>query len=201
MKKRKIGLPWDCQSRVDNVSEASLAKMREANCEVIYFGVESGSQKILDFIGKRTTVEQNERAIRWTKKAGIFCITSHVIGYPGETEETLQQTINLIRRMDPDDAYLCVATPYPGTALYRFIEKNGWEISHDWSKYDTTTPVFANPTISNDKIVEMRKKFVDDFYSPSYILRHMIKGSFYDRLIARIALSHVVWRARAMARL
>ena len=197
IKKRKIGLPWNCQSRVDNISETSLAKMREANCEVIYLGVESGSQKILDAIGKNTTIEQNEKAIRLAKKAGIFVITSHVIGYPGETEDTLNQTISLIRRMDPDDAYLCVATPYPGTALYRFIKKKGWEISSDWSRYDTTTPVFVNPTISNDKILEIRKKFVDDFYSPRYILRHMIKGGFYNRLIARIALSHIIWRVKS----
>jgi radical SAM superfamily enzyme YgiQ (UPF0313 family) len=197
IKKRKIGIPWDCQSRVDNVSKMSLAKMREAGCEVIYYGVESGSQKILDAIGKKTTIEQNEKAIKWTKEAGIFVITSHVIGYPGETEETLQQTINLIRRMKPDDAYLCVATPYPGTALCRFIEEKGWEISRDWSRYDTTTPVFENPTISNEKILEIRKKFVDDFYSPQYILRQTIKGNFYNRLLARIALSHIVWRVRS----
>jgi radical SAM superfamily enzyme YgiQ (UPF0313 family) len=197
IKKRKIDLPWNCQSRVDNVSKEVLAKMRAANCEVVYFGVESGCQKILDAVGKKTSIQQNENAIKWAKDAGIFVIISLVIGYPGETTDTLEQTLDLIRRMEPDDAYLCVATPYPGTELYQLIKEKGWKLSRDWSQYDTTTPVFENPSISKEKILEMRKKFVDDFYSPFYVLRQMVKGNFYNRLLARIALSHIIWRIRS----
>jgi len=197
IKKRKIGLPWDCQTRVDNVSKEVLAKMRRAGCEVVYFGVESGSQKILDAVGKKTTIQQNERAIRWAKDAGLFVIASLIIGYPSETADTLEQTLDLIRRLKPDDAYLCVATPYPGTELYRLVKEKGWRLSRDWSQYDTTKPVFENPSITKEKILEMRKKFVDDFYSPSYILRQIIKGNFYNRLVARIALNHIIWRVRS----
>jgi len=197
IKRRKIGIPWSCQTRVDHVSKRILAKMREANCEIVYFGVESGSQEILDAVGKETSIQQNEKAIKWAKDAGLVVIISLVIGYPGETVDTLEQTLDLVRRLKPDDAYLCVATPYPGTDFYRFIEENGWELSPDWNLYDTTTPVFETPSISKDKILEMRKKFVDDFYSPFYILRQMVKGKFYNRFLARIALSHLVWRIRS----
>jgi anaerobic magnesium-protoporphyrin IX monomethyl ester cyclase len=197
IKRRKIGLPWNCQTRVDHVSKKLLAKMRESNCELVYFGVESGCQKILDAVGKETSIKQNEKAIKWAKDAGLVVIISLMIGYPGETADTLEQTLDLVRRLKPDDAYLCVATPYPGTRFYRLIEENGWEMSHDWSLYDTTTPVFENPSISKEKILEMRKKFVDDFYSPFYILRQMVKGNFYNRFFARIALSHLVWRIRS----
>jgi anaerobic magnesium-protoporphyrin IX monomethyl ester cyclase len=197
IKRRKVGIPWNCQTRVDHVSKRLLAKMREANCEEVYFGVESGCQSILDSVGKETSIQENERAIKWAKDAGLVVIVSLVIGYPGETEETLQQTLNLVRRLKPDDAYLCVATPYPGTKFYQSIVDEGWELSTDWSLYDTTTPVFENPSISKERILEIRKKFVDDFYSLTYILRQMIKGHFYNRFLARIALNHLVWRIRS----
>ena len=197
IKKRKIELPWNCQSRVDNVSKETLIKMREAGCEMVYMGVESGCQEILDAVGKLTSIQQNEKAIKWAKDAGMFVIISLVIGYPGETANTLEQTFDLIRRLKPDEVHLCVATPYPGTELYRLVQENGWKMSPDWSLYDTTNPVFENPTISKEKIWEMREKFLNEFYSPSYILSQMAKGNFYNRLLARIALSHLVWRIRS----
>ena len=72
IRNRKIGLPWDCQTRVSVVSKEILLKMREANCQQVFFGVESGCQKILDAVKKGTTVEQNEKAIRLAKDAGLF---------------------------------------------------------------------------------------------------------------------------------
>jgi radical SAM superfamily enzyme YgiQ (UPF0313 family) len=197
IKNREIGLPWNCQTRVDHVSEKVLAKMREAGCELVYFGVESGSQKILDAMKKGTTVEQNEKAIKLAKEAGLIVVISAIVGYPGETEETLKQTINFIKKTEPDDAFLCIATPYPGTELYNLVKENDWKMLPDWSLYDTTTPVFENPSISKGKIMEMREKFYNEFYSPIYILRHILKGKFYNRFFARIALSHLIWRIRS----
>ena len=98
MKNRKIGLPWDCQTRVSTVSRDLLLKMREANCQQVFFGVESGCQKILDAVKKGTTVEQNEKAIRLAKDAGLFVAVSVMIGYPGETQEMLQETIDLVKK-------------------------------------------------------------------------------------------------------
>jgi anaerobic magnesium-protoporphyrin IX monomethyl ester cyclase len=164
---------------------------------MVYMGVESGCQKILDAVGKQTSIQQNEKAIKWAKDAGMFVIISLVIGYPGETTDSLEQTFDLIRRLKPDEVHLCVAMPFPGTELYRFIKEKGWELSPDWSLYDTTTPVFESPSISKEKIWEMRTKFLNEFYSPSYILRQTFKGHFYNRLLARIALNHLIWRIRS----
>ena len=109
-----------------------------------------------------------------------------IIGYSGETIDTMEQTLDLIRRLKPDEAFVCVATSYPGTVLCRLVDEKGWEMSIDWSRNDSTTPVFENPSISKEKILEMRKKFVDGFYSLFYILRQMVKGKFYDRLLAEL---------------
>ena len=198
IRNREIGLPWDCQTRVSVVSEDILLKMREANCQQVFFGVESGCQKILDAVHKGTTVEQNERAIRLAKAAGLFVSVSVIIGYPEETKEMLQETIDLIRRAEPDDVYICVATPYPGTQLRRVVEDMGWEMSNDWGQYDTITPVFANPNLSADEIRKLRTSFYNSFYSPKYVLRHLFKMNFYSRVMARTAMNHILWRIRSI---
>jgi anaerobic magnesium-protoporphyrin IX monomethyl ester cyclase len=196
IKNRDIGLPWDCQTRVSQVSKEILAKMREANCQQVFFGVESGCQKILDAVKKGTSVEQNEKAIKMAKEAGLFVAVSVMVGYPGETQDMLKQTIKLIRKTEPDDAYICVATPYPGTDLRNLVEEKGWTMSNDWKLYDTITPVFKNPNLSTEDLTKIRNSFYDSFYSPKYVLRHLFKSNFYSRVMARTALNHLIWRIR-----
>ena len=196
IKNRKIKLPWDCQTRVSTVSKEMLTKMREANCQQVFFGVESGCQKILNAVNKGTTVEQNKAAIKLAKESGLFVAVSVMVGYPGETPEMLNQTIDLLRETEPDDAYICVATPYPGTELRRLVEEKGWNISNDWKRYDTTAPVFDNPNLSAEDVTRIRSKFYDGFYSPKYVLRHMFKKNFYSRVMARTAINHLIWRIR-----
>lgn len=197
IKARKIDLPWDCQTRVDQVSREILTEMRETKCQQVFFGVESGCQEILDAVKKRTTVEQNAKAIKLAKEAGLFVAISIMIGYPGETRDMLKQTLDFVRKTDPDDVYLCVATPYPGTELRRLVEKMGLKMSADWGLYDTVTPVFDNPLLSAEDILKLRKEFYDSFYSPKYVLRHLFKSNFYSRIMARTALNHIIWRAKS----
>jgi anaerobic magnesium-protoporphyrin IX monomethyl ester cyclase len=177
IKARRIHIPWDCQTRVDQVSKEILAKMKDTGCQQVFFGVESGCQTILDAVNKRTTVEQNEKAIRMAKDAGLFVSISIILGYPGETPEMLQQTLEFIRRAEPDDVYLCIATPYPGTELRRVVEEKGWKMSPDWSRYDTVTPVFENPNLPDDEVQKLRSRF-------------------YGRVMARTATNHILWRIK-----
>jgi anaerobic magnesium-protoporphyrin IX monomethyl ester cyclase len=198
MKKRNVDLPWDCRTRVDQVTKELLAEMRNANCELIHFGIESGSQKMLDTMKKGTTVEQNEKAIKWAKEVGLSSAISVVIGYPGETPELLMQTIKFIRKTRPDYVYMCVAIPYPGTELYNLLKDLGWETSKEWKNYDEQNPtqVFKNQLLSSEKIEEARKKFYDQFFSPSYILHQSLKKDFYSQTMARIGLNHFLYRTK-----
>ncbi len=86
IKQRKIKVPWDCQTRVDLVSKELLHTMKDANCQLINFGVESANQGILNAMAKGTTVQQNAAAIRMAKEAGLSVTVSLVLGYPGETD-------------------------------------------------------------------------------------------------------------------
>jgi radical SAM superfamily enzyme YgiQ (UPF0313 family) len=197
IKSRKINIPWDCQTRVDQISEEMLEKMKATNCQQVFFGAESGCQTVLNAVNKRTTVEQNEAAIKMAKKAGLFVAISIIIGYPGETSEMRKETFDFLRRAEPDDVYLCIATPYPGTELRREVERLGYKMSSDWSCYDTTTPVFENPLLSDEEALRLRKQFYDSFYSPKYALRHMFRRNFYSRVMARVAINHTVWRVKS----
>ena len=196
MKKRNFDLPWDCRTRVDQISVEVLAKMRDANCQLIHFGVESGSQKMLDAMKKGTTVEQNERAIKLTKKVGISVAISVVVGYPGETADMLKQTFEFIRRTRPDYVYVCQAIPYPGTELYDILRELGWEVSTEWNHYDEQTQVFKNPLLPPQKIAEMRRTFYNQFFSSSYFLHKSLKRDFYSQIMARTALNHMLWRVK-----
>jgi anaerobic magnesium-protoporphyrin IX monomethyl ester cyclase len=199
MKKRNVDLPWDCRTRVDQVSKEVLVKMRDANCQLIHFGVESGSQKMLDAMKKGTTVEQNEKAIKLTKEVGISVAISVIVGYPGETMDMFKQTLDFIRRTEPDYVYMCEAVPYPGTELYKLLKDSGWEMSAEWSRYHEETQVFKNPLLPLQKIEEMKKAFYDHFFSASYFVHKSLRRDFYSRTMARIALNHFLWRIKLPA--
>jgi radical SAM superfamily enzyme YgiQ (UPF0313 family) len=197
IKKRNIGIAWDCQTRVDEISQEVLVKMRDADCQLVSFGAESGCQRILDSVNKRTTIEQNEKAVKLAKGIGLSVAVSVIIGYPGETLDTLKQTFDFVRRTKPDYVYLCLATPYPGTALRSALEDLGWAMSSEWSRYDMLTPVFENPLLSVD-LVEARREFYSNFYSWSYILGQQLRGTFYSKIMARTALNDRIWRTKLL---
>ncbi len=196
MKTRKFDLPWDCRTRVDQVNKEILTKLKNANCKLIHFGVESGSQKMLDAVKKRTTVEQNAWAIQLTKQVGISVAISMVVGYPGETPELLDETFKFIRRTKPDFVYVCQAIPYPGTELLDLLHSLGWEVSTDWNRFDEQSPVFKNPLLSPEKIDEVRGAFYDEFLSPTYFVRKAVKRDFYSKIMAKTALNHLLWRMK-----
>jgi anaerobic magnesium-protoporphyrin IX monomethyl ester cyclase len=198
---RNIQLPWGCGTRADTVTKEILAKMQKAHCNEVCFGVESGCQRMRDKLKKRVTTEQCESAIKWAKDAGIFVTVSVILGYPGETKETLQETLDFVRKVEPDDVWLCHATPYPGTELRALVESNGWKMSQDWKLYNTMNPIFEDPELPAKEIAKMRKTFYDKFYSPRYILRQTVKGYFkgnlYSKIMARTSINYLLWRAKS----
>ena len=182
IKARKLDVEWDCETRVDAVDKELLEKMRDAGCITIWFGVESGSEKILDKMHKKINREQVREAFKMAQKVGMMTIASAVIGFPGETEETAWETINFINSLNPDDIGCYIATPYPGTPMYEEVIKNGWLRVTDFNKYDTATPTFETPYLSMDRLREIKYKAHQKFYlRPRYVLKMMRKGGTYGR--------------------
>jgi radical SAM superfamily enzyme YgiQ (UPF0313 family) len=182
IKARKLDVTWDCETRVDAVDKDLLTAMHDAGCITIWFGVESGSEKILDQMHKKIKPEEVRLAFKTAQKVGLMTIASAVIGFPGETEETAWETINFINFLNPDDIGFYVATPYPGTPMYEQVVKNGWLRVTDFNKYDTATPTFETPYLSMEKIREIKYKAHQKFYlRPSYVFKMMRKGGTYGR--------------------
>lgn len=121
IRQRNLKIEWMCESRVDIVDEELLAAMKQAGCSAIYFGIESGSQRILDLLRKETTVEQNESAVKLCKKVGIKPIASIMLGIPQQTLQENYENIKFVKKLDPEMAYFNVFTGFPGTELYDYI--------------------------------------------------------------------------------
>jgi len=182
IKARKLKVEWDCETRVDAVDKELLEKMHDAGCITIWFGVESGSEKMLGKMHKKINREQVKEAFKTTQKTGIMTIASAVIGFPGETEETAWETINFINSLNPDDIGCYIATPYPGTPMYDEVVNNGWLRVTDFDKYDTATPTFETPELSMEKLREIKYKAHQKFYlRPGYVLKMIRRGGTYGR--------------------
>ncbi len=182
IKKRNLHVEWDCETRVDAVDKELLQRMRDAGCITIWFGVESGSEKILDKMHKKINREQVKEAFKTAQKTGMMTIASAVIGFPGETEETAWETINFINSLNPDDIGCYIATPYPGTPMYEEVVKNGWLRVTDFNKYDTATPTFETPYLTMERLREIKYKAHQKFYlRPGYVFKMMRKGGTYGR--------------------
>lgn len=118
-------ITWGCAGRVNLMTQDLIATMADAGCVLIGYGIESGSQKMLDFIKKGVNVEQAKNAVRLTKKYLGWADCSFMIGYPGETKETIQETIDFCKELDLIPEVIFFLTPYPGTELYSMALEQG----------------------------------------------------------------------------
>ena len=180
LRARNLQMKWDCGTRVDMVDRELMQTMRDAGCFAVWLGVESGSEAILGAMNKRIKLDQTRLAYKTAHQLGLMTIANVVLGFPGETEQTAKETIRFVKELNPDDVGFYIATPYPGTPMYEQVKKNGWLRITDFDKYDTASPTFETPTMSMEKIAELRYKAYQDFYlRPGYVIKMMRKGGVY----------------------
>jgi len=117
---------WTCNSRVDYVDEEMLHLMGQSGCWMISWGIESASEEVLRRARKGAYPDKVERALRWSRQAGIGNWGYFIIGLPGETEQTIRQTIDFAKRLPLDLALFHIAAPYPGTPFFFDVIENGW---------------------------------------------------------------------------
>lgn len=115
--KRRLKVHWSCETRVNLVDGELLRHLKQAGCYSISYGIESGSQKILDTLDKGINPGQVEEAVRLSREAGLETVGYFMIGSPGETAETIQQTIQFAKKLKLDFAQFAVTTPFPRTKL------------------------------------------------------------------------------------
>jgi len=171
----KLNINWYSSARVNLVDKVLLKNMRRAGCVEVSYGFESGNQYMLDKMKKRFTVKQSEEAIKMTREAGIKVCGSFVLGMPGETLDSIKDTIAFIKRTRLDLRRFFYATPYPGTELYEIAGKMG-RLPKDEDRYieslgEMRTTFLVNVTDFSDKELVRLKNWAEKTVWENFTLK------------------------------
>lgn len=150
MAERKVGVGFSCFARTDCFSAEMAEALKAAGCHQVMFGIESGSQKILKILRKDIDLERTRHAVNLAKQAKLEVRGAFIFGTPGETVETIQETLDYALSLDPDLAIFNITTPYPGTQLYHWAEQNGRLLTRDWWDYELGQTIVDLGSIEND---------------------------------------------------
>jgi len=163
--KRNLKIEWNCGTRVDMLTKDLLVIMKEAGCVSVWFGVESGTQQMLDAMKKGITPELTIEVLGWVREVGLKPVPNVILGFPGETKKTAWDTIKFIEKVAPEAVgFYNVATPFPGTPLYDLVKEKGWLRVTDFDKYDTTRPTFETPQLSMKELGKLREGAFHHYY-------------------------------------
>ena len=192
IKNRGLDISFVTSSRVDTVNQELLGCLKSAGMGTLYCGVESGSQRVLDLMGKGITLKQSEDAIKAAKNVDINVLGSFMLGYPGETPQEMDQTIDFSIKLDPDYSQFSILTPFPGTPIYYKLKQKGLLGTEDWSKYTVLDSVVNYEKLGlTKKLVErkLNKAYLKFYTRPKYLFKH--RGMF-KVLIGTLLKSYVI---------
>jgi len=169
---RKLQTRWGTNSRADTISKERLEWMKRAGCWIIGFGIESGDQKSLDLMKKKTTLEDANTSILLCKEYGIKTYTLFLIGLPWDNRETIKKTIKFARHLDGDYIDINIAYPLPGTEMFEMAKKENLFNETNIYGYDYSKPLIKTRYLSTEELVSMRKWALLSFYlRPHYIIK------------------------------
>jgi len=167
--KQNLLIPYECITRADRLNEEVILMLKETGCFRVWIGAESGSQKVIDLMDRRVDVNQVREMIQLTRKHGIEAGTFIMLGYPGETEEDIEETIRHLKKSNPDYFTITVAYPIKGTELYQEIEAVQ-TADLDWST-------------STDRQVDFKRTYSRKYYD--YAVKRVINEVNYFKAMGR----------------
>lgn len=188
--RRGLRVTWGCSSTIHKMRNAELApRMYEAGCRNIFFGIESGNRDIMANIKAGMTPEMVREVVRKTQAAGIRAHCSFVFGLEGDTEATVEESIQFALELNPDTVSFSVAQPYPGTKLWDRMIENDYLLTRDWRDYSAHKGIWETPDLSAEYVEEQVIRAHRRFYlRPSYIARRFwrMRSASDFRFAARI---------------
>jgi radical SAM superfamily enzyme YgiQ (UPF0313 family) len=201
---RKLPIQWFGNARADNLTDpAFVHRLRKAGCWMLALGIETESEDIRKDMVKRLERQKIQTAFRNMRDAGIKSFAFFIFGYPGETRETMEHTVDYAIELDPDFANFYPAVPYPGTALYAKAVQEGWLVEEDWSRMEYSFYLMAGNGLDErivfDAINRAKRRF---FLRPSYLARRMgdvVKLLMTKPAIVRQVLSRAIFGTRVPA--
>lgn len=178
--RRKIKIRWQGPSRIDTVTPDLLKLMAKSGCHTLRYGVESGSQEILNRMNKGITLSQIRNAFKWTKEAGIEIMAYFMLGYIGETAATMQQTIDFAKKLSPDGAIFAIATPLPHTELFQEAAAAGIVDSQYWINFSLCRETRRINYLIADAEYWIKKALWSFYFRPTYILQRIKKVTSWN---------------------
>jgi len=189
---KKLDIKWDIRARVNTVDEEILKKLKKAGCVRIHYGVESGTQKILDTLRKGITLKQIEDAFALTKKIGIETLAYFMIGNPGETKNDIKETIKFAKKINPDYVHITATIPFPATDLYGMALSQKIIKEDIWKKFAENpsanfVPSLWNENLTNDELNKLIKRAYKQFYfRPTYIIKRILALKSLEELKIKV---------------
>jgi anaerobic magnesium-protoporphyrin IX monomethyl ester cyclase len=178
IKKEKLDIRWVCDTRADQISRELLRKMKDAGCRTIFFGVESGSPRILEKLNRKITIEQITHALKLCKEEGIRIACSFMLGIPGETVKDMEATFKFARKLDPDWCQFNTYVAVPGSALYKEIMENKL-----YNRVEDFVTYVKTKDFDYELVSKIQKRFHTSFNkSPKRILRKIRQEGFLSVL-------------------
>ncbi len=176
---KAFNLSWGCNSKA-NVDFETLRIMRDSGCRVMVVGYESGNQQILNNVKKGIRVDQAEKFTRDAHQLGMTIHGTFMVGLPGETTETIDETIAFASRLNIETLQVSLASPYPGTHFYEYAKENGYLVDAEMVSDDGFQSVnIVYPEITSREIFMAVPKFYRQYYfRPRYVLKVLRRAMF-----------------------
>lgn len=197
--KEGLKIKWTCNSRVDYVDEDMLKLMGKAGCWMISWGIESGNEDILKRAAKGADPKKARRALTWARNAGIRNWGYFIIGLPGETVETIRQTIDFSKGLPLDLALFHIAAPYPGTPFFFEVVKNGWfREGTRWEEVDMDKgTVLQYDNLSAEDLMYWQKRAFREWAlrpGPAWTyLKMLLSDTHTFKRAVRVGMEHLQW--------
>lgn len=181
--KNNLIIQYECITRADRLNETVIKQLQETGCFRVWIGAESGSQKVIDLMDRRVDVRQVRDMIKLSKKYGIETGTFIMLGYPGETESDIEETIKHLKDSDPDHFTITVAYPIKGTELYQEVE------SDQITKLEWST--------STDRQIDFKRTHSRRYYD--YAVKRVVNELHYFKSKnSKLALRSTKFKAKAL---
>jgi radical SAM superfamily enzyme YgiQ (UPF0313 family) len=183
--RRDLKIFWICFGRVNVIDKEMVEEMKKSGCKKISFGLESGSQKLLDIMRKSATLDMARKAVKIVNEAGIEVHASFMLGNVGEDTGTVRESIDFAKSLKLDNATFFITAPFPGTDLYKIAQEKGYiNENTKWEHFAPITkssPVLVQDNLSQEELVKWQKKAFREFYvRPKYILQKLLCIKSFD---------------------
>ena len=179
---KKVDIGWECLSRVDTLTVDVAKDMKRAGCLRVFFGIESGNDDVLGIMNKRITTEQARKAVYAAKEAGLQSGAFFIVGYPGESDKTVLDTVKFASGLPLDYLSFTLPYPIPGTALYERVKDNGGVLIDDWEE-PKNWGLIRHKLLYGSGFSEKKLKFAIGKAQLQFRSRRLLGNKTYDTVV------------------